>query len=53
MTRYAADAWSGNMQLRHVRTVARIHNGGPRGNGKEATKKYADKVIRILMADWK
>ena len=53
MTRYATDAWSGNMQLRDVLTVARIHNGGPRGNGKEATKKYADKVIRILMADWK
>jgi len=36
LTRYAPD-WN-------VRTVARIHNGGPRGHKKAATVKYADKV---------
>ena len=36
LTRYAPD-WN-------IRTVARIHNGGPRGHKKAATKKYADKV---------
>lgn len=36
LTRYAPD-WN-------LRTVARIHNGGPRGHKKAATKKYADKV---------
>lgn len=36
LTRYAPD-WN-------LRTVARIHNGGPRGHKKSATKKYADKV---------
>jgi hypothetical protein len=36
LTRYAPD-WN-------VRTVARIHNGGPRGHKKAATVKYANAV---------
>lgn len=36
LTRYAPD-WN-------VRTVARIHNGGPRGHKKTATVKYANAV---------
>jgi hypothetical protein len=35
-TRYAP-AWD-------LRTVARIHNGGPRGHKKAATVRYADRV---------
>ena len=53
MTRYAPDSWSDSMELRHVRWVARIHNGGPSGNDKRATEEYSNKVIRILMADYK
>lgn len=37
LTRYAPD-WN-------VSTVARIHNGGPRGHKKPQTVKYANKVL--------
>lgn len=36
LTRYAP-TWD-------IRTVARIHNGGPRGHTKAATVRYADRV---------
>jgi hypothetical protein len=44
MQRYAKAAWdAGDMA-----TLARIHNGGPRGHLKPATLKYAQKVLRVL-----
>ncbi len=30
------------------RTLARVHNGGPRGAEKDATIAYADKVIALM-----
>jgi predicted chitinase len=38
--RYAPAAWAAG----DVETLARIHNGGPRGHLKPATKGYALKV---------
>ena len=44
MQRYAKAAWdAGDMA-----TLARIHNGGPRGHLKPATLKYSQKVLRVL-----
>jgi hypothetical protein len=44
LKRYAPAAWeSGN-----VSTLARIHNGGPKGHLKPATKSYSQKVLRVL-----
>lgn len=44
LKRYAPAAWESG----DVATLARIHNGGPRGNIKPATKPYAAKVLRVL-----
>ena len=40
MQRYAPEAWLEG----HAQTIARIHNGGPRGAHKEATLPYWKKV---------
>jgi hypothetical protein len=40
LKRYAPQAWAAG----DVETLARIHNGGPRGHLKPATKGYAAKV---------
>jgi hypothetical protein len=44
LKRYAPAAWESG----DVATLARIHNGGPKGNIKPATKPYAAKVLRVL-----
>ena len=44
LKRYAPAAWEAG----DVATLARIHNGGPKGNIKPATKPYAAKVLRVL-----
>ena len=41
--RYAPAAWAAG----DVTTLARIHNGGPRGASKAATVAYAAKVARL------
>ena len=43
LQRYAPAAWASG----DVTTLARIHNGGPRGASKPATVAYAAKVARI------
>ena len=43
LQRYAPAAWAAG----DVVTLARIHNGGPRGHLKPATKAYGDKVARL------
>ena len=43
LQRYAPQAWASG----DVVTLARIHNGGPRGASKPATVAYAAKVARI------
>ena len=43
LQRYAPAAWAAG----NVVTLARIHNGGPRGHLKPATKAYGDKVARL------
>ena len=43
LQRYAPQAWAAG----DVTTLARIHNGGPRGHLKPATKSYGDKVARL------
>ena len=43
LERYAPAAWAAG----DVTTLARIHNGGPRGHLKPATKSYGDKVARL------
>ena len=43
LQRYAPQAWASG----DVVTLARIHNGGPRGASKPATVAYGDKVARI------
>lgn len=43
LQRYAPAAWAAG----DVSTLARIHNGGPRGNTKSATISYAAKVSRL------
>ena len=40
LKRYAPTAWAAG----DVETLARVHNGGPRGHLKPATKAYAAKV---------
>ena len=41
--RYAPAAWAAG----DVKTLARVHNGGPRGASKPATVAYGDKVARL------
>jgi hypothetical protein len=43
LQRYAPQAWDAG----DVVTLARIHNGGPRGASKPATINYANKVARL------
>ena len=43
LQRYAPKAWAAG----DVTTLARIHNGGPRGDKKSATLGYAAKVARL------
>lgn len=43
LQRYAPAAWASG----DVTTLARIHNGGPRGDKKTATLGYAAKVARL------
>ena len=43
LQRYAPAAWASG----DVTTLARIHNGGPRGANKQATVAYGDKVARL------
>jgi hypothetical protein len=43
LQRYAQQAWAAG----DVTTLARIHNGGPRGATKQATVNYAAKVTRL------
>ena len=43
LQRYAPAAWAAG----DVTTLARIHNGGPRGAAKPATVAYGDKVARL------
>ncbi len=40
MTRWKPDAW----RLRDAEVIARVHNGGPRGDEKRATDRYWEKV---------
>ena len=44
MQRYARKAWA----AKDWETLARIHNGGPRGHKKKATEKYWQKVKAVL-----
>ncbi len=44
LQRYAPAAWAAG----DVETLARIHNGGPRGHLKPATKGYGAKVLRLI-----
>ena len=44
LQRYAPQAWAAG----DVSTLARIHNGGPRGDKKTATLGYAAKVTRLV-----
>ena len=44
LQRYAPQAWDSG----DVFTLARIHNGGPRGDRKQATIPYANKVVRAM-----
>ena len=44
LQRYAPQAWAAG----DVSTLARIHNGGPRGDKKTATIGYAAKVTRLV-----
>ena len=43
LQRYAPAAWASG----DVTTLARIHNGGPRGASKPATIRYGEKVRRL------
>ena len=43
LQRYAPAAWAAG----DVKTLARVHNGGPRGASKPATVAYAAKVARL------
>ena len=43
LQRYAPAAWAAG----DVVTLARVHNGGPRGATKQATVAYGDKVARL------
>lgn len=44
LQRYAPQAWAAG----DVETLARMHNGGPRGASKAATASYAAKVRRAM-----
>ena len=44
LTRYAPQAWAAG----DVETLARIHNGGPKGATKPATKGYAVRVKAFM-----
>jgi hypothetical protein len=44
LKKYAPQAW----ERGDVVTLARIHNGGPRGASKPATEKYAAKVVAAM-----
>jgi hypothetical protein len=44
LQRYAPKAWAAG----DVTALARIHNGGPRGDRKQATIPYAAKVVRAM-----
>jgi len=44
LQRYAPKAWAAG----DVETLARIHNGGPRGDRRQATINYAAKVRRAM-----
>lgn len=44
LQRYAPAAWAAG----DVETLARVHNGGPRGASKAATASYAAKVRRAM-----
>jgi hypothetical protein len=44
LQRYAPKAWAAG----DVETLARVHNGGPRGDKKPATVNYAAKVLRAM-----
>ena len=48
MCRYAREAWTDPKQF-NAEKVSRIHNGGPRGYRKDATKIYWKKVLTRLM----
>ena len=50
MTRYAKEAWTDPKKF-DPEKIARIHNGGPTGYRKEATKKYWKKVKDQLNED--
>jgi len=43
LQRYAPAAWAAG----DVTTLARVHNGGPRGASKQVTVAYGDKVARL------
>ena len=43
LQRYAPQAWAAG----DVTTLARVHNGGPRGATKQATVAYGEKVARL------
>jgi len=43
LQRYAPEAWAKG----DVVTLARVHQGGPRGASKQATVSYGDKVARL------
>jgi len=47
MTRYAKEAWT-DPKLFNAEKCARMHNGGPKGHTKQATKKYWNKVDKLL-----
>ena len=44
LKRYAPQAWNSG----DVFTLARVHNGGVRGDRKQATIPYANKVVRAM-----
>lgn len=44
LKRYAPKAWAAG----DVETLARVHNGGPRGASKPQTKAYAARVRRAM-----
>jgi hypothetical protein len=44
LKRYAPKAWAAG----DVETLARVHNGGPRGHLKPQTKAYAERVRRAM-----
>ena len=44
LQRYAPQAWAAGDMV----TLARIHNGGPRGASKPATVAYGEKVARLI-----